>query len=107
MQDFPDRTFLSKRKQGKINGFILAQSSTIGPWLATSPRSADYLLKAALGLPFEKPPRVLLPAANKEGLELLLQHGFTVLQTLQHMVKGDIPKRQRQLIYSQASYSLG
>jgi GNAT superfamily N-acetyltransferase len=107
IQDFPNRTFLSKRKQSEINGFILAQGSTIGPWLATSPQSAERLLQAALGLPFEKPPRVLLPAANKEGLELLLQHGFTVLQTLRHMVKGDIPKRQRQHIYSQASYSLG
>jgi ribosomal protein S18 acetylase RimI-like enzyme len=107
LQDFPERTFLSKNRQGNLTGFLLAQSSTLGPWLAISPQSAERLLNAALALPFEKPPRVLLPATNKEGLELLLQHGFTVLQTLQHMVKGEVPKRQRQLIYSQASYSLG
>jgi ribosomal protein S18 acetylase RimI-like enzyme len=107
LQDFPERTLLSKNRQGNITGFLLAQSSTLGPWLATSPQSAEHLLKAALALPFEKPPRVLLPAANKEGLELLLQHGFTVLQTLRRMVKGDVPKQQRHLIYGQASYSLG
>jgi ribosomal protein S18 acetylase RimI-like enzyme len=107
LQDFPERTLLSKNRQGNITGFLLAQSSTLGPWLTTSPQSAERLLNAALALPFEKPPRALLPAANKEGLELLLQHGFTVLQTLRHMVKGEIPKQQRHLIYGQASYSLG
>jgi GNAT superfamily N-acetyltransferase len=107
LTDFSNRAFLSFDKQKNINGFILAQNATIGPWIATSVQVAEDLLQAALNLPFDSVPRVLLPGANTQGLELLKRYGFKDSRVVRHMVKGPIPKRARKAIYSQVSYSLG
>ena len=96
LKHYPERFFLAHNSQGKIDGFIIAQSSTIGPWVAQSEDSAENLLQAVMGLPFEKTPRVLLPGKNKSGLKLLQSYGFCKENTLRYMVKGVIPKRHRQ-----------
>jgi GNAT superfamily N-acetyltransferase len=106
-RDFSDRAFLSRDKQNKINGFVFAQSATIGPWVASSVHIAEDLLQAAVNLSFDSAPRVLLPGKNISGLELLKRYGFEISRELQHMVKGPPSTRAREAIYAQTSYSLG
>lgn len=107
LNEFAGRAFLSHDEAGSVNGFIIAQTSTVGPWVAANVPVAENLLQGVLSLGPPDNTRVLLPTANKEGLELLQRYGFEVTRTLQHMVKGNLPKRQRQLMYSQARYALG
>ncbi len=104
---FAGRTFLSRDEWGSVNGFVIVQTSTIGPWVAADTSVAQQLLQAALCLELPEMTRVLLPTANKEGLELLQHYGFETVKTLRHMAKGDVPKRQRQLMYGLARYALG
>jgi hypothetical protein len=105
--DFAGRAFLSRTENGKINGFVIAQASTIGPWLAANTGVAENLLQAALSLGLPEGTRVMIPGANKEGLELLPRYGFEKVRTLRHMVKGDLPKGHRSAIYGQAAFALG
>ena len=107
LKEFAGRAFLSRDKAGSINGFVIAQTSTIGPWVAANAGVAEHLLQAVLSLGLPENSRVLLPTANKEGLELLQQYGFENSRTLRHMVKGNPPKRQRPLVYGLARYALG
>jgi GNAT superfamily N-acetyltransferase len=107
LKEFAGRAFLSRDKQGRLEGFIVAQTSTIGPWVAANVSVAEHLLQAVLNLELPEKSRVLLPTANKEGLELLERYGFENVRTLRHMVKGHLPKRQRKLMYSLARYALG
>lgn len=107
LKEFAGRAFLSRDEAGNVNGFIIAQTSTIGPWVAANVSVAEKLLQAVLSLGLPENTRVLLPTANKEGLELLQRYGFEVTRTLRHMVKGNLPKRQRHLMYSLARYALG
>jgi ribosomal protein S18 acetylase RimI-like enzyme len=107
LKEFAGRAFLSRDKQGRLEGFIIAQPSTIGPWIAENASVAEDLLKAVLNLGLPEKSRVLLPTANREGLELLERYGFENVRTLRHMVKGNPPKRQRTLMYGLARYALG
>jgi hypothetical protein len=106
LKHYSDRAFVSYDPQDNLDGFIIAQPSTLGPWIALSEGVAKNLLQAALCLQFTNSPRVLLPGQNKAGLKLLETYGFEISKTLRHMVKGK-PNQQRQNIYGQASYSLG
>jgi ribosomal protein S18 acetylase RimI-like enzyme len=47
LKEFGGRAFLS-REQGSVNGFIIAQTSTIGPWVAVNTPVAEQLLQAVL-----------------------------------------------------------
>jgi ribosomal protein S18 acetylase RimI-like enzyme len=107
LNTFAERAFLSRDKRGKVNGFIIAQTSTLGPWIAENVSVAETLLQAVLNLELPEKTRVLLPTVNKEGLELLQRYGFENVRTLRHMVKGKLPNRQRQLMYALARYALG
>jgi GNAT superfamily N-acetyltransferase len=107
LKEFAGRAFLSRDNQRKMNGFIIAQTSTIGPWVAVNTAVAEHLLQAVLNLGLPEKTRVLLPTANREGLELLERYGFENVRTLRHMVKGNLPNRQRQKMYSLARYALG
>jgi ribosomal protein S18 acetylase RimI-like enzyme len=107
LKEFAGRAFLARDEQGRLKGFITAQTSTIGPWIAADVATAETLLQAALSLELSDFTRVLLPTANEEGLELLQRYGFENVRTLRHMVKGGSPKRQRKLMYGLARYALG
>ncbi len=107
LNQYSNRTIISYEQQNLINGFLVAQPSTIGPWITLSEDNAKNLLHAALRLEYNGLPRVLIPDENKVGLELLQNYGFEVSKTLRHMVKGDIPKQHREHIYGQTSFSLG
>jgi ribosomal protein S18 acetylase RimI-like enzyme len=104
-QTFPSSAFLA-HDEGQLTGFMLSHGGTLGPWSAVSVQVAEELLRTALSLePVNA--RVLIPSKNQAGIELLQRYGFESVRTLRHMVKGEIPQRQRQNIYGQASYALG
>jgi ribosomal protein S18 acetylase RimI-like enzyme len=107
LNEFAGRAFLSRDKQGRVAGFIIAQTSTIGPWVAVNAAVAEHLLQAVLNLELPEKSRVLLPNANREGLELLQRYGFENVRTLRHMVKGNLSERQRQKMYGLARFALG
>jgi GNAT superfamily N-acetyltransferase len=107
LHDFANRAFLSRDETGKVNGFVIAQTSTLGPWLAADTTVAEHLLQAALSLGLPEQTRVMIPGANKGGLQLLPRYGFERVKTLRHMVKGNLPKGQRSSIYGQAAFALG
>ncbi|MGL4608455.1 MAG: GNAT family N-acetyltransferase [Trueperaceae bacterium] len=107
LNEHPERGFCSRDELGKINGFVIAQTSTIGPWVATNPVAAEKLLQATLSLDLPEATRVMLPEANRAGKALLERYHFAAPKTLRHMVKGHVPNYQRQSIYSLARYALG
>jgi GNAT superfamily N-acetyltransferase len=107
LTDFAGRAFLSRDEKGKINGFVIAQTSTIGPWLAANATAAEHLLQTALSLGLPEQTRVMIPGLNKEGLAFLPRYGFERVRTLRHMVKGNLSKSQRSSICGQAAFALG
>ncbi len=107
LHDFPDRAFIYE-EQGVVSGFLIAQEQKIGPWTAANLASAQGLLDAALRLPFGDPPKVLIPTSNQAGAILLVQYGFVLQATLDHMRRGGVrnPIKRRQ-VFGQASFALG
>lgn len=106
-REMPGRMFLAEDVNGECIGFVCAQNNVIGPFVATTPEVAAALLDAALDLPFDGAPRVLLPEAHGDGESLMALAGFEPLRTSRYFVRGDAPRQQRQKMYVQAAYSLG
>ncbi len=72
------------------------------------PLAAEALLQSALGLPFEGPLSVHVPAGNRSALELLQRYGFEQVRANLHMGKGNRePPGQRRKIYAQTSLAVG
>lgn len=105
---FPGRTFMLREGKGPILGYICAQSTRIGPWVANRPADADVLLQAALSVPFAGPVSVAVPGLNPEAGQLLRRYGFDLARTNRHMGRGasEPPSRRRQ-IYGQACLFFG
>lgn len=104
----PDRAFLARDRSGKITGYLFAQTERLGPWVATTPAAAEDLLTAALSLPFQGPPAVLVPSANASATGLLRAHGFALQRTLRHMYLGPAaPVQDRARVYGQTSFAIG
>jgi GNAT superfamily N-acetyltransferase len=107
LEVYPQRGFFLTDAQGFINGYLIAQERSIGPWVATNKADADLLLKAALSL-FSQPVSVVVPEENTNAAALLGQFGFERVRVLRHMVKGSKePAGQREKVYGQTSPSLG
>jgi ribosomal protein S18 acetylase RimI-like enzyme len=106
--DDRERAFVHRDRAGALDGYLIAQSTRIGPWVASSSAAAASLLTAARSLPYEAEPSVLIPLANTEGIALLEDRGFTRQRRLRHMRRGkpSIDDR-RELRYGQASFTLG
>ncbi len=108
LEDYPERFFVKRDPQGKIAGFLIAQSQRLGPWVARSIEDAEALLEAALTLSFDGEINVIAPAANAHAETLLQTYGFTFLRALPHMGGGLLPSPcRRELIYGQTSFALG
>jgi ribosomal protein S18 acetylase RimI-like enzyme len=104
----PQRCFVALDTAGAVAGYIIAGTSTLGPWMARSVAIAEALLRTALALPFDSGPRLTLPAQNADGLALLARYGFVATETLTHMrLGGDADPRQHGQYYAQASLGLG
>jgi len=107
LEDYPERGIVFET-DGKIEGFVIAQEQRIGPWTAKRLEVAQSLLQAALRLPFAAAPKVLIPTCNQAGAAMLVQNGFVLQNTLDHMRRGgEINPLQRDQIYGQASFALG
>lgn len=109
LEVYPQRCFFLKDEQGNINGYLIAQERSIGPWVAQTKAEAESLLKAALSLPFDDGPvSVIVPDENFEATALLQNFGFEKIRMLRHMLRGSKrPAGQRENLYGQTSPSLG
>ena len=106
--DFPERSFVARSPSGKISGYLVAQRQKIGPWGCADPAAAAGLLQAALSLPYEDAPRVIVPVENEHARQVLLQAGFTEGKAHLHMRRGgDRLPGQRAKLYGQASFAVG
>lgn len=103
----PGRILIAEDSQGELTGFLVAQPAVLGPIAAATPQAAADLIARGLDLPFEQAPRVLLPEAHAEAETVMTALGFIPVRTSRYFVRGEIPAQQRQLLYGQASYSLG
>jgi len=109
LSEYPKRAFLVKDVQGNVNGYLIAQEKSIGPWVSQTKANAELLLKAALSLSFiNRPLTVIVPGENTDATELLQHYGFEKVRILRNMVRGSKkPAGQRENVYGQTSPSLG
>jgi predicted N-acetyltransferase YhbS len=108
LAELPGRVFLHHGAGGQLDGYLIAQSRRLGPWVATNEAAADALLAAALTLEFAGRPLVLAPVANASAAALLARFGFRPQRELRHMGRGAGEHRARRAqIYGQASFMLG
>jgi GNAT superfamily N-acetyltransferase len=108
LRQAPERAFVSRDAQGEIDGYLLAQGNTIGPWAARPSADSEGLLAAALRLGFADGPRVLVPGSNAAAAPLLMAHGFSPRRSLRHMrLGGSGPPGQREMLYGLASFAIG
>ena len=58
--DDPQRVFMTQNSNGAITGYLIAQTRTIGPWVARSIEDSELLLCHALTLPYSAEPMVFI-----------------------------------------------
>jgi len=106
--DDPQRVFVTRDTNGDITGYLIAQTRTIGPWVARSTRDAEQLLHHALTLSYSAEPMVFVSAQHSSALALLARYSFTRTRSLSHMRKGLVVERNRATtLYGQASLGFG
>ncbi len=106
--DDPQRVFVARENNGDITGYLIAQTRTIGPWVARSVEDAELLLRCALTLPYNAELTVFVSAHNAHALTLLARYGFVQARSLSHMRKGRPVERSRATtLYGQASLGFG
>lgn len=106
-QENNGRILIAENADGLIQGFIAAQQTVLGPFVASTKQAAGDLLSEALNFEFDGRPRVLLPEAHQDAESLMAEFGFEPLRTSRYFVRGVPPKQQRQKMYGQGAYSLG
>jgi GNAT superfamily N-acetyltransferase len=105
---YPERFLVIRGEQGQITGYLLAQSQCIGPWIAQTPEEALALLQAALCLPFNTAPWIIIPEENTAALAVVQKMGFQCTLSFRHMRRGDMPiTLRRDQIYGLASAAIG
>ncbi len=104
----PKRAFVARGADGQIDGYLFAQSQTIGPWAARTAADAEALLVAALPLAYDGAPGAIVPSANSAATALLMRYGFSPRGSLRHMRLGGVePVGRRDLLYGQTSLAIG
>ena len=104
----PQRVFVTSDNNGDITGYLIAQTSTIGPWVARSVEEAERLLQCALALHYDAEPTLFVSEHNSNALSLIERYGFEQVRYLRHMRKGLSVKRGRKTaLYGQASLGFG
>jgi len=100
----PARAFVSE-DAGRLTGYAVAQGWMVGPWLAESATDADALLRAALTLEYDEPPRVVCNTDNAQVRSIIERYGFTQSRDIAHMRRGGAAEpRSLQNLYGQASF---
>jgi len=108
LHDFPIRAFGIFSRNRELKGYLFAQPTRLGPWVALDAESAELLLRAALSLAPDYLPSVILPEVNAAGTKLLERFGFTLQLVNRHMYRGCLPlPSQRAFFYGQTSFGLG
>ena len=107
LSEFPDRAFLSESQDGQVSGYVFVQQQNIGPWVAQTPEDAESLLVAALSLPYDGAPRIIVPEANRSAPCLLERYGFRQQLALRRMRRGPPWQGERSQMYGQASFVIG
>ncbi|GCE14149.1 GNAT family N-acetyltransferase [Tengunoibacter tsumagoiensis] len=108
LREYPERALIHRTPEGKISGYLIAQKSIIGPWLAENPEDAERLLQSALAFPYTQAPMISAPTENKAATSLLTCYGFQIERTLLHMRRGEPAiLRDRSSMYGQTNYTLG
>ena len=106
--DDSQRVLVTHNEQGQITGYLIAQSSVLGPWVAATREDAERLLAHALTLPFKNKPGIFVSAHNENALGLFERYGFSQQRTLSHMRRGEKVRRARHTtLYGQTSLGLG
>ncbi len=106
--DNSQRVLVTHNQEEEITGYLIAQSSVLGPWVADTVEDAERLLAHALTLPFKNKPGIFVSAQNESALRLFERYGFTQQRTLSHMRRGEKVRRGRHTtLYGQASLGLG
>lgn len=107
--DFDGRSFVGRGADGKISGYLVAQTQKIGPWLSEDEPTAAGLLQAALALSYgDDYPRAIVPGENEFACRVLTHAGFFEGLLHLHMRRGgDRLPGQRDKLYGQASYAVG
>ncbi len=106
--DDPQRVLVTHNGEGQMTGYLIAQSSVLGPWIADTKEDAELLLVGALALSFKTGPGMFVSAANENALGLFEHYGFSQQRTLRHMRRGKEVQRSRSTaVYGQASLGLG
>jgi GNAT superfamily N-acetyltransferase len=106
--DNSQRVLVTHNGEGQITGYLIAQRSVLGAWVADTKEDAERLLIGALNLPFKNGPGVFVSAENENALELFERYGFRQQRVLKHMRRGKEVKRGRSTtVYGQASLGLG
>jgi predicted N-acetyltransferase YhbS len=102
------RCLVAHDGQGRVSGYLFARDPVLGPWAALDPAAAGALLSAALTLPFQNSPQVLVPRSNALAVELLGRFDFVERRQLRHMRRGGkkSPGIARRL-YGQSSFGHG
>lgn len=105
---YPDRSLVLRDAEGWIRGYLFAQQSILGPWVAESTEDARLLQAHALQLPFDGHPAVFTPGSNHQSIALLESTGFIRKRSLRHMRRGAaFSLRQPEHLYALASFALG
>jgi predicted N-acetyltransferase YhbS len=106
--DDPQRVFIAQNGLRQITGYLIAQSSVLGPWVANTVDDAEHLLVNALTLSFKNRPGMFVSARHENALRLFARYGFSQQRTLSHMRRGQNVQRGRATtLYGQASLGLG
>jgi GNAT superfamily N-acetyltransferase len=108
LEFFPGRAFLQRDTNGRLASYLFAQKNRIGPWVMLQNCNPGELLQAALTLPYDETPTIVVPAENPEAINLLQSYGFEHVRTNRHMGRGSggLPD-QRKKICAQTSLAIG
>jgi ribosomal protein S18 acetylase RimI-like enzyme len=106
--DDPQRVLVTKNASRQITGYLIAQSSVLGPWVADTVEEAERLLVHGLTLSFKNRPGMFVSARHENALRLFERYGFMQQRTLSHMRRGKRVQRGRHTtLYGQTSLGLG
>jgi GNAT superfamily N-acetyltransferase len=102
---YADACFVTRDRDGRIDGYLFARERLIGPGSAPDADAAAALVRAALALPGER--RLLVPAESAH-LATLESLGLVEQRRLAHMRRGrlELPGARDRLI-AQLSFATG
>ncbi|NTW03466.1 MAG: GNAT family N-acetyltransferase [Oscillochloris sp.] len=105
---YPERTLVMRDQTGAISGYMIAQTRSLGPWVARTSEIAVRLLQAGLACGFTVPPRVFVSGENQDVLALVVAAGLKIDHPLRHMQRGQRPRPGNcSASYGLTSFALG